>query len=824
MQARGRFLQAMSSASAGGTAAHPLLMPLTARLSRRARVAVNGAGLVLVLALLVVVLHLAGLLGGRGLDTLINKGLYNGLEVLATLAVLARVMLVRSERGTWLLLAIGVAFTTAAEIYWTIVLEPMANPPSPSPADAGYLLFYPFAFAMIVRLVGSHLRNLHASVWFDGAIGALTVAAAAAALVLEPVIHTTHGTFASVATNLAYPMGDLVLIVFVFGVFALTGWRPGRTWLLIGAGFVVMAAADSIYLFQVAENSYTAGTLLDALWPAGLALLAFAAWSTPRERERTHFSPLAMMLVPCVFGAAALCLLILGNYVHLDVVPETLAALALLVGGARFALTFNDVRRLSEVRERQARTDDLTGLTNRREFYARLNNAIEGCRMRGTSFALLTIDLDRFKELNDTLGHYAGDLLLQQIGPRMQSVVRGDAVARLGGDEFGLILRDSSAAAAAAERINEALRRPFEIEGLTVSVRGSVGIAIFPDDAQTTDGLLQRADVAMYQAKEARSRYAFYSPDSNPNTRERLGLVADLKKAVEQGGLIVYYQPQVDLRTNTVSGVEALVRWQHPKLGLIGADRFVALAEQTGVMRELTTSVLDQALAQQRAWLDEGRELDLAVNVSATNLIDSAFLGEVRRLLERWRTPPGMLRLEITESVLIAEGARVHKVIESLGDLGVNLSLDDFGTGYSPLAYLRELPVTEIKIDRSFIEAMMSDRDTATIVRSIIELARRLGIEVVAEGIETAGQLELLRSFDCPFAQGYLFSRPLPAQTVGRWLREDALEHIAEEVLAATRVEPIGFEPITVRTPAEGSPPRARPAAPTVWTPPVSRV
>jgi diguanylate cyclase len=364
-----------------------------------------------------------------------------------------------------------------------------------------------------------------------------------------------------------------------------------------------------------------------------------------------------------------------------------------------------------------------------------------------------------------------------------------------------------------AERIHRALAKPFELDDLTVSVQASIGIAVFPDDAQTTNSLLQRADVAMYQAKADRTRFAFYASSADNNSRERLGLVSELKSAIEQGGLVVHYQPQVDLRTNTVSGVEALVRWQHPRRGLLGPDQFVPIAEQTGVMRELTASVLEQALAQQRAWLDEGRELSLAVNVSATNLLDSAFLGDLRRRMDHWRTPPGMLRLEITESVLIAEGSRVRNVIDSLGALGVNLSLDDFGTGYSPLSYLRELPVTELKIDRSFVEAMMSDRDTATIVAAVIGLARRLGIDVVAEGIETAGQLEMLRSFECPFAQGYLFSRPLPAQVVGRWLKEDALQHIAEEILAAGRLAPpLGAEVI-----------ERPPAGALVWPGPVVR-
>jgi diguanylate cyclase (GGDEF)-like protein len=795
-------------------------MPLTGRVGPGARSALLALGSALAVAVAALALHDGGLLGGKALDGLFNEWVYNGAELAAGALVLARALLVKRERRAWLALACGIGFFAAGDIYYTVVLEPGGKIPTPSPSDAMYLLFYPCAYLMIVRLVGAHVRNLSATVWLDGAIGGLTLAALAAAIVLEPVVGSTHGTLSAFVTNLAYPLGDLVLTVFVLGVCVLTGWRPGRTWLLIAVGFGVLAVADSIYLFQVAEGAYASGTILDALWPAGLLLLAFAAWSPPREREEIRYASITTILAPCLFGAIALFLLIRANYVHLGPIPEALAGAALLVGWLRFVVSFNDVRRLSDIREHQARTDDLTGLANRRHFYVKLNGAIEGCRRRGASFALLTIDLDHFKELNDTLGHYAGDLLLQQIGPRLQSVMRDSTIARLGGDEFGVILRDASVAVAVAERINRALRRPFELEELTVGVNASIGIAIFPDDAQSTDSLLQRADVAMYQAKEARTRYSFYAPASDTNSRERLGLVGELKGAIEQGGLIVHYQPQVDLRTNTVSGVEALVRWQHPRLGLLGADQFVALAEQAGVMRELTASVLEQALAQQRAWIDEGRELALAVNVSATNLVDSAFLGDLRSLLDRWHTPPGMLRLEITESVLISEGSRVRSVIDSLGDLGVNLSLDDFGTGYSPLSYLRELPVNEIKIDRSFVEAMMSDRDTATIVASVIDLARRLGIEVVAEGIETAGQLEMLRSFECPFAQGYLFSRPLPAQTIGRWLTEDALEHIAEEVLAATELEPIT---ISGPTSATRRATHRRPSAALVWPGPAPR-
>ncbi len=767
-------------------AASPRVLPLTAALADGGR-AVRAATALLAACVAFVALRALGLLGGAALGPTGDHWLYAGCDALAAAIVIARARLVPRSRRAWLALGVGIAFSAAGNLYAALGGGTGGGPPTP--ADWLYLMFYPLACGAMASAIVRHARGVRAAIWLDAAVAALTVAAILATFVFEPVIRT-HSSAAAVTTELAYPLADLTLIVLALVAFALAGWRPGRTLATLTAGFVVTAVADGVHLVHITEGSHRVGPALGALWSAGAALLALAAWSAPREREPHATDEVIGVVLPCVFGAVSIGLLVRGNYVHLGTVAESLAGAALLAAMARFTLTFGEVRRLSGIREREAATDDLTGLSNRRRFYSQLASAIEGSRRRGGSFALLTIDLDRFKELNDTLGHYAGDQLLAQIGPRMQGVLRGDVIARLGGDEFGLIVRDASAAVAVAERLRRALGRPFELEELTVTVQASVGIAVYPDDAQSPEGLLRRADAAMHQAKTDRSRYAFYAPGRETASRERLGLVTELKGAIEQGGLVVHYQPQVDMRTNTVSGVEALVRWQHPWRGLLSPDQFVPVAEQTGVMRELTASVLEQALGQQRAWLDEGRELALAVNVSATNLLDAAFLGDLRARLERWRTPPGMLRLEITESVLIAEGSRVRSVIESLGDLGVNLSLDDFGTGYSPLSYLRELPVTEIKIDRSFVEAMMSDRDTATIVRAVIGLARRLGIDVVAEGIETAGQLEMLRSFECPFAQGYLFSRPLAAPVVGRWLREDALAHIAEEVLAADGLLP----------------------------------
>ncbi len=765
--------------------ARPRLPALTAALPTRSRFGVNMLGAALALSIVGLALSDLGAFGNGSVANIFDNWVFNAAEVAAAALVLARGLLVRNERAAWITLAAGIFFYAAAEIYYTVVLEPMSNPPSPSLSDAGYLAFYACAYVMIVLLVRTHVRHFPASVWLDGAIGGLSVAAVGAALVLDPVIHGTHGSFAAVATNLAYPMCDLLLFGFVVGVCALTGWRPGRTWALIGAGFALLGVADSIYLFRVAENSYQAGTILDAMWPTGLLLLGFAAWCRPRPRHEIRFEGFAAMVAPVAFALPALFLLIRGSYVHQGVVTESLATAALLVAVARYVLSFNDVRRLSEVREQQARTDELTGLSNRRHFYGQLNQAIESCEARGASFALLMIDLDHFKELNDTLGHSAGDLVLTQIGPRIESVLRGGAIARLGGDEFGVILREPEAAESVAERILQALASPFELGGVSVSVQASVGIAVFPRDARTMSRLMQCADVAMYQAKDLRARYAVYSPVADQHSRARLELMGDLKQAIAQRELDVYFQPQVDLNTLEPRGAEALVRWHHSNQGLLGPDNFIALAEQGGVMRELTSYVLEQSLAQHRIWLNSGHELTIAVNVSATNLVDSAFVGELREQLERWRIPPQMLKLEITESVLIAEGPRVRSVLESLAALGVRLSLDDFGTGYSPLAYLRDLPVGEIKIDRSFVSAMMSSSDTELIVESTIALARRLGMDVVAEGIETTEQLALLHALDCPLAQGYLFSEPLAAEDFIRWLERKTASAPAERQAAA---------------------------------------
>jgi predicted signal transduction protein with EAL and GGDEF domain len=349
-----------------------------------------------------------------------------------------------------------------------------------------------------------------------------------------------------------------------------------------------------------------------------------------------------------------------------------------------------------------------------------------------------------------------------------------DTVARLGGDEFGVLLpsvRDRAAAEEVADRIRTALVQPFVLHDVALDLEASIGIALYPTQAGDGDELMQRADVAMYHAKETRSGIETYDPDRDPHSTQRLSLFGQLRRAIEDGELVLHYQPKVDLESGDVVGVEALVRWQHPERGLLAPDTFVPLAEQTGLMKSLTSNVLEQALRQTATWAAAGLKVRMAVNVSARDLHDDTFCARVNDALDRTGVPASFLELELTERVVMADPQRALENLTALSRLGVRLSLDDFGTGYSSLAYLRRLPVTEIKIDKSFVLRMDVDDEDATIVRSTIDLAHGLGLRVLAEGVETAETWQRLADLGCDAAQGYFLSRPHPAGVVTDWLQ-----------------------------------------------------
>jgi diguanylate cyclase len=436
--------------------------------------------------------------------------------------------------------------------------------------------------------------------------------------------------------------------------------------------------------------------------------------------------------------------------------------------------------RQSELNEHQALHDSLTDLPNRTLFRDRIEQAIAMAEREGGHLAVAMMDLDRFKDVNDSLGHHAGDALLVEIGRRLRSTLRcSDTVARLGGDEFGVLIskpRSARDVVVVIEKVRAALEQPVVVDGLSLPAEGSIGIAMFPKHGRDVDTLLRHADVAMYSAKEEKAGYLFYDNSRSESDPARLTLVSELRRAIEEQELVLHYQPKAALESGAVRSVEALLRWNHPTRGLVGPDEFIPLAQQTGLIKPLTLYVLEEALGQCHSWQREGMRLGVAVNLSVRNLLDAEFPEQVRRLLDKHNVDPGQLELEITESIVLSDPVRTKRVLDKLSAMGVTLSIDDFGTGYSSLAYLSQLPVDEIKIDRSFVMNMAECDNDAVIVRSTIDLGRNLGLQVVAEGVETEQAWDQLSQLGCTLAQGYYLSRPVPAAELTQWLRRRPLE------------------------------------------------
>jgi diguanylate cyclase (GGDEF)-like protein len=421
----------------------------------------------------------------------------------------------------------------------------------------------------------------------------------------------------------------------------------------------------------------------------------------------------------------------------------------------------------------EAHQDPLTGLPNRRRFIEELERTVYGADDQAC--AVLMIDLDRFKEVNDSFGHSVGDDLLSLVGPRLEAALQpGDMLARMGGDEFAVLLpgADGCRARAVADALGRALRDAFVLDGMSLHVDASIGIALCPDHGRDRSLLLARADTAMYAAKRGRHGFEVWSADDGPDSRDRLELLEELRAALDTEQLVPYYQPQLDLRTGSVVGVEALVRWEHPGRGLLTPDVFLPLAEQAGLMRRLALRVLERSLRDLRGWRAAGHDLSLAVNLSVSNLQDVALPEQVAMLLESLGVPAEVLTLEITEDVLMADAARSQQVLAGLRALSVRLSIDDYGTGYSSLAYLRALPVHELKLDRSFVRNLTSDPRAAAIVRSTLQLSRDLGMTMVVEGVEDAGALAALCAWECDIAQGFHVARPMPAEHFLGWLQD----------------------------------------------------
>ncbi|HEY6529045.1 MAG TPA: EAL domain-containing protein [Cellvibrionaceae bacterium] len=425
--------------------------------------------------------------------------------------------------------------------------------------------------------------------------------------------------------------------------------------------------------------------------------------------------------------------------------------------------------------ERNANHDLLTGLPNRSRLHDVARAAIRNAQERGQKLALMLLDLDRFKEVNDTLGHAVGDQLLKQVAQRLQALLisYGAYLYRLGGDEFAILvtrIQDKDATMRLATTVKASLRQPIQIEGITLELGGSIGVALFPDHGDSSHGLLRCADVAMYKAKQQSSGALFYEPQFDFHSPRRLTLLAELGAAIRNNDLILHYQPRVDLASGRCIGCEALVRWQHPTLGLIPPNEFIPLAESSDLIQPLGIWVLETAMAQARIWETNGLNLIVSINLSARNLMENAFPQCIEQTLAAHGLPAERLEIEITESTLISDPERTLMVIHRINNLGVRFAIDDFGTGYSSLAYLKRLPIQTLKIDRSFIRDLLSDDQDAMIVRSTLDLAHNFGLSVVAEGVEDEATLQELKRLRCEQIQGFLFSKPLPVAEFEQWL------------------------------------------------------
>ena len=438
----------------------------------------------------------------------------------------------------------------------------------------------------------------------------------------------------------------------------------------------------------------------------------------------------------------------------------------------------DELARRAEENHRLAMFDHLTGLPNRLLFFDRVTQAVSAAGREGSGVGVLLLDLHRFKEVNDTLGHERGDELLRQVGPRLQGVLRAsDSVARLGGDEFGIALaglNTLSEGEDVARKLTDALDTPFVLDGIDIALGGSIGIARYPDHGDDPDQLLRRAEVAMYVAKAARAPYESYSLEQDTYSTDRLALVAELRRAIDEGDLALAYQPMIDLERGVIIGVEALLRWSHASQGPIGPDVFIPLAEHSGLIGRITTYVLEAAATQAQAWREAGLDLTVSVNLSVRDLQRPGLAAAIGATLERHELPAARLQLEITEGSVMDQPDRALATLQELAGVGVGLSVDDFGTGYSSLAYLQRLPVNELKIDRSFVLGLAGSSSDGEIVRSTVSLGHNLGLSIVAEGVEDERSLAFLRDVGCDIAQGFFIARPMPADAVLEWARSSA--------------------------------------------------
>ncbi len=732
------------------------------RVNRVVWVGYGAIGLLLAAYLVFLIVH-----PSHRYSTWLDGWTVDAVEIIASAMCLLRAYNRRYGRAVPLVLGTALMSWSLGDTVLTIESLNGATPPTPSLADVFYLAFFPLAYVAVVLFMRGEVRRINSPSWLDSAVAGLGAASVCAAFAFRTVMSATGGSALAVSTNLAYPVGDLLLLVLVVGSTAMLSGRRKTPWLLLASGMALNVAGDTFNLLGSASGAAHVGAVVNGIaWPASILIMSSAVWVSSGHSDPLSLPKPTGFLLPGLAALAGLVVLVVSALGGGDVngVAVGLASATLAAVGVRLAVSVRSLRTLTHRHERHSVTDYLTGLGNRRYLFHVLNAFFAEAEASndGRRLAFLFIDLNRFKEINDSFGHRAGDEILKHMGERFSGALRPtDALVRLGGDEFAAVLVDADrdCAEAIATRLTASLEEPFALESMSAKLEASIGIALAPEHAANAQALVSCADLAMYRAKSAGQPFVTYEQDFE-DSGNLLRLAEELHEALEQDGLRLHYQPQLDVRTGQTLASEVLIRWPHPKLGSIPPLKFLPLAEQAGLMGTLTRWVLEQSLKQCASWRAGGSPAVISVNISPSNLLEADFTKLVKDLLARNSLPAQALVLEITETSIITDFERAKVVIDELHELGVVVSVDDFGTGFTSLAYLSSLAVRELKLDRTFT-THVAQRDRQ-LVRSTIELGHALGLRVVAEGVEDAETLALLTELGCDVCQGYFIGMPEP--------------------------------------------------------------
>ncbi len=669
------------------------------------------------------------------------------------------------RRPALLLLAGGIALWAAGSAILSATQTTTEAVAFPAPGEALYLVSYLGIVAFLLLDVPRR-RLPVATVWLEAAVVCSGAACLSAFAVITPLSASLDGDAVDLLIALLYPLVDLLLAVVVVAQLAL-GMRE-RSWRTSGLvlAFVVLAVADSsLVVHGAGAGQYTSSVVLELLWGGSFGLLVSSA-CRPRPTEGTQQAGGNGTLL-LLAALVALVVLVLRPDGPLGLYVTVPAVIALVCTGVRMVVALREARGAAEAL-RLSLTDELTGLPNRRSLLATADEWLRD----GADLGLLLLDLDGFKDVNDSLGHQVGDQVLVLMAQRMQAGLDPEVfVARLGGDEFALLARgaDELTLHALARSVHAVVRAPMRMDSLDLALDASIGIST-REHGDTATELLRRADIAMYQAKETRAGTLLFDPAQDGFSRDRLRRGEELRHAIADDQLVVWYQPQIDARTNVVVAVEALVRWQHPVEGLLGPMAFLPDARRAGLMPALTGIVTRAVVRDARRWADAGETFRAAINWAPPELLAAPVLDGLFDELARSGLPPGRIMIEVTEDSFVAEPERAREVLLRLRDRDVQTSIDDYGTGFSSLAYLRDLPVHELKIDRSFVSTLTRDAPSEMIVRTTTQMAHGLGMRLVAEGVEDQETAAALRALGVDVLQGYVFAVPMPAEEVLGWV------------------------------------------------------